>query len=105
MTDSLNTTDEVVEAVMKAWADNDAAAFAANYAADATVFLPGTHLRGRAEIETAMAQAFAGPLKGSQRRHLVRNVRMLTDDVAVMATRSITLHPDEAEPSPDQWPL
>ncbi len=105
MTDSPNATAEVVEAVMKAWADNDAAAFAANYAADATVILPGIHLRGRAEIEAAMAQGFAGRLKGTQRRHLVRNVRMLTEDIAVMFTRSITIRPDEAEPSPDLWPL
>lgn len=105
MTGTSNATAEVTEAVMKAWADNDATAFAAHYAPQATVILPGIHLRGREEIETAMAVAFAGPLKGSQRRHLVRNVRMLADDVAVMFTRSITIRPEEDEPTLDLWPL
>jgi uncharacterized protein (TIGR02246 family) len=105
MTDMPKATEQVVEAVMKAWADNDAAAFATNYAVAATVVLPGILLRGRAEIEAAMARAFAGELKGSQRRHLVQEVRTLAEDIAVMFTRSATIRPEEAERSPDLWPL
>jgi uncharacterized protein (TIGR02246 family) len=52
-----------------------------------------------------MAVAFAGPLKGSRRRHLVRAVRLLGDDVALVTTRSATLLPGQSEPAADRWSL
>jgi uncharacterized protein (TIGR02246 family) len=54
------------EATSRAWADGDAHAFAAWYADDATVILPGFNLNGKADIDGSMAAAFAGPLKGSR---------------------------------------
>ena len=44
-----------------AWAQMDAAQFAACYANDATVIEPGIYLRGKGDINASMAAAFAGP--------------------------------------------
>lgn len=102
MTDDVST---VVEAVTGAWADNDAVAFVRHYAEDATVILPGFHLRNKTEIQTSMDGAFHGPLKGSRRRHLVRNVRLLGDDTAILISRSTTLFPGETEPPAERWSM
>ena len=84
-------------ATSKAWADGDASAFAAWYADDATVILPGFYLRGKNDVDAGMTAAFAGPLKGSRRVHSVQSVRFLAPDAAVVVTRSATLFPGEDE--------
>jgi uncharacterized protein (TIGR02246 family) len=92
--------DDVVatfEATSKAWADGDASAFAAWYADDATVILPGFYLRGKNDVDTSMAAAFAGPLRGSRRVHSVQSVRFLAPDAAIVVTRSTTVFPGEDE--------
>src|SRR4051812_37872168 len=66
-----------------AWRDGDAGGFVGRYAEDATVILPGVHLRGRADIRQAMGEAFAGPLKGTKRIHTPQSIRFVGADVAV----------------------
>jgi uncharacterized protein (TIGR02246 family) len=70
MTASNTTTagtsqDSAIRAVFartsRAWANGDGEAFAAWYAPDATVILPGVYLPGQDAIREAMAAAFAGP--------------------------------------------
>ncbi|MEU7886360.1 SgcJ/EcaC family oxidoreductase [Microbispora bryophytorum] len=93
------------EATSAAWSDGDAGAFVGRYAQDATVILPGVHLRDRDGIRSAMGAAFAGPLKGSRRIHTTETVRFLSPDVAVVVTRSVTTFAGEAEPPADRWEL
>jgi uncharacterized protein (TIGR02246 family) len=85
-----------------AWAEGDADAFAARYAADATVILSGRYLPGREAIRTAMAAAFAGPLKNSRRIHRVQAVRFTHSGTAIVITDSITALPGEPEPPVQQ---
>jgi uncharacterized protein (TIGR02246 family) len=96
---------ELVADVCAAWADNDAAAFVDRYTVDATAILPGFALRGREEIQAAMAAAFATALRGSRRIHQVQSVRFLDDATAIVISRSGTAFADEAEPAADQWSL
>jgi uncharacterized protein (TIGR02246 family) len=93
------------EATSVAWSDGDAEAFADRYAEDASVILPGVHLRGRAGIRAGMGGAFLGPLKGSKRVHTPQSVRFLGVNVAVVVTRSITVFPVETDPPADRWEL
>jgi uncharacterized protein (TIGR02246 family) len=90
----VNAVERAVVAVFdgtsKAWADGDANAFTEWYAEDATVILPGFYLRDQAEVRAGMGAAFAGPLKGSKRIHVVQSVRFLDGDAAVVITRSAT---------------
>jgi uncharacterized protein (TIGR02246 family) len=88
----------VFDATSMAWADGDADAFVEAYAENATVILPGVHLRGKADIRASMGDAFAGPLKDSRRIHAVRDVRFLGDEVAIVITASVTALPGEADP-------
>lgn len=89
------------EATASAWAMGDAAEFAAWYADDATVVLPGFFLRGKEAIGGAMAAAFAGPLRDSRRTHAVENMRFTGDDTAVVVTRSSTAFSGEAPAQQD----
>ena len=74
---------DVVTAVGTAWAAGDVDAFAALYAPDATVVLPGgAYLQGREAIHAFTAAGFAGPLRGSTTANNDVQVRMITDDVA-----------------------
>ena len=92
----------VFDETSAAWADGDANAFAARYATDATVILPGRYLPGREAIRTAMAAAFAGPLKNSRRIHRVQIVRFTDPGTAVVITDSITALPGNPEPPVQQ---
>lgn len=72
---------DVLNRIVAAWKDNDADAFAAFYAEDATVVLPGgAFLKGRDEIRNYMATAFGGPFKGSASMDTQESVRFLGDD-------------------------
>jgi uncharacterized protein (TIGR02246 family) len=93
------------DATSLAWRDGDAAEFVGRYAEDATVILPGVHLRGRADIRQAMGEAFAGPLKGTKRIHTPQSIRFVGADVAVAVTRSVTQFPGESEAAPERWDL
>ena len=92
----------VFDETSKAWAEGDADAFAARYATDATVILPGRSLPGQDAIQTAMAAAFAGPLKNSRRIHRVRAVRFTDPGTAIVITDSITALPGDPEPPVQQ---
>ncbi|OQQ19985.1 hypothetical protein B0675_25185 [Streptomyces sp. M41(2017)] len=100
----------VIDAVCAAWAANDADAFVEPYAPDATVLLPGTFRHDREELRTAMAAAFAGPLKGSRALNEVQSVRFPGEDTAlVICTRSVVLagedEPREESHALDSWVL
>lgn len=96
---------DVFAAAVRAWVAADGPAFAALYAPAATVVLPGTRLAGRAEIEAAMTAAFAGPLHGTHRVHDVRDVRLVTPDVALVHSSSATLAPAQEVSLPEQREL
>jgi uncharacterized protein (TIGR02246 family) len=88
--------------VSGAWADGDADAFAERYADDASVILPGFYLPDRSAIHAAMASAFTGPLRGSQRVHDLQSIRFLDADTAIVISNSTTAYPGEPEPSAER---
>lgn len=75
---------EVLSRATVAWADNDAAAYAAEFTADSDyVAFDGTHVRGREANRALHAGLFEGPLYGTRLEGEIESVRFLTDDVAV----------------------
>ncbi|GAA2213990.1 SgcJ/EcaC family oxidoreductase [Nonomuraea monospora] len=57
---------ELLDSLVEAWNGGDAAAYAAVFTDDADyITFDGTHLRGRAAIESSHRWLFDGPLKGS----------------------------------------
>jgi uncharacterized protein (TIGR02246 family) len=89
---------EVLRQVYAAWEANDADAFAAPYAETATATLPGAYLPGRQAIRDTMAALFAGELNGSRAIYEVREIRFVTGDVAIAASKGAVLLAGQAEP-------
>jgi uncharacterized protein (TIGR02246 family) len=96
---------KVLDEIYAAWADNDAEAFVASYTADATTIQPGTYRNTREMVRDGMAAGFAGPLKGSRVLDEVQSVRYLSDDAAVVISRSAVLMAGETDVPADRWVL
>jgi uncharacterized protein (TIGR02246 family) len=83
--------------IVRAWADNDAAAFAAAFTEDGTLILPGVFLTGSEEIRSFMSQAYAGPYKGTNVTGTPLAVKYLGEHAAQIITQGGVLGPGETE--------
>jgi uncharacterized protein (TIGR02246 family) len=107
MTSNAATTREgravaaVLDEVYAAWAAGDAEAFVAPYREHATAVLPGSYLRDRSAIRGAMAEAFAGPLKGSTGVHQVQSIRFPAAEMAIVISKSGIQFAGQASPAPE----
>jgi uncharacterized protein (TIGR02246 family) len=104
------TTDErdvraVLDAVYAAWADNDADAFVAPYASDATAVHSGTVMEDRDAIRLTMAAVFAGPLEGSRGIHDVQSIRFIGADAAIVLSKGAVVFAGQAEPAQESRTL
>ncbi|MEU5725670.1 MULTISPECIES: SgcJ/EcaC family oxidoreductase [unclassified Micromonospora] len=101
-----NETAAAIQAVpgriVQAWADNDGAAFAAAFAEDGTLILPGVFLTGRKEIQGFMSQAYAGPYKGTNVTGTPLAVKQLGEGAALVITQGGVLQPGETEVAPER---
>ena len=88
----------VLDGVYAAWAVDDAEAFIAPYAPDATAVLPGSYLAGRDEIRAVMTDAFAGPLNGSRADHEVQSIRFPDAGTAILISKGAIVLAGETEP-------
>jgi uncharacterized protein (TIGR02246 family) len=93
----------VLDAVYRAWADNDADAMVAVYTDDATSIRTGSFVAGRGAIRDVMAAEFAGRLKGSGVRDEVQSVRYLGDAAAIVVSRSAVVLAGETDVPDDRW--
>lgn len=75
----------------RSWADHDADAYGAEFTDDATyVTFAGTYYNGREDIVRSHAALFDGPLEGTRLTDSFLELRVLTDDVALLTTRGDT---------------
>jgi uncharacterized protein (TIGR02246 family) len=73
------------EAVLDAWAANDANAFADLHTEDATlVTVEGLYCKGREQIRGVMTMLYAGVFKGSKVFVEYEDVRLMTADTAIV---------------------
>jgi len=85
--------------IVDAWRAHDADAFAAVFAQDGTMVLPGQYRQGRENIRAFMAGAFAGPYKGTRVTGTPIDFRLLSADAGVLVTQGGVLAPGETEVS------
>jgi uncharacterized protein (TIGR02246 family) len=86
---------DVLKGVYEAWRANDAEAFVADYLDDASVVQPGVYRTNRQEIQSSMAGAFAGPLKGSHMIDQPRDVRFPNEDTAIVISEGGIVFPGQ----------
>jgi len=95
----------VLDAVYAAWADNDADAFIAPYAPEATAIHSGTVMAGRDAIRAVMAAGFQGPLKGSRGLHEVQSIRFVGPDTAIVFSKGVIQFAGQPAPAPESRTL
>jgi uncharacterized protein (TIGR02246 family) len=96
--DDVTAIQDVPARIVAAWAENDADAFAAVFAEDGSLILPGdVYLTSREQVREFMAAGFAGPYKGSKVYGEPLAVRPLDGDYALIITRGGVLMPGETE--------
>ncbi|OLB81265.1 MAG: DUF4440 domain-containing protein [Actinobacteria bacterium 13_2_20CM_2_71_6] len=88
--------------LVAAWAKNDAGGVADVFTEDGILILPGNVLKkGRDEIRSFMAAAYAGPFKDTGVTGQPVDVRFVGDDVALLRTHGGILAPGQTEITPE----
>ncbi|KAB1140432.1 SgcJ/EcaC family oxidoreductase [Micromonospora sp. DT46] len=88
--------------LVAAWSRNDAAGVADSFTEDGILILPGdVYKKGRDEIYSFMAAAYAGPFKGTGVTGNPVDVRFVNDEVALLRTHGGILAPGETEIAPE----
>ncbi|WP_326551888.1 SgcJ/EcaC family oxidoreductase [Micromonospora sp. NBC_01813] len=83
--------------LVAAWAAHDPAAFAELFTEDGTMILPGLYNKGRAAIETYMAEGFASRFRGTRVTGQPIELKPLGADVAALITEGGVIAAGESE--------
>lgn len=83
--------------MIETWAAHDADAFAELFTEDGTLILPGVYKKGRVEIRSFMATAFAGPYKGSRVTGQPVDIKPLGPDAVALITQGGVISAGETE--------
>jgi uncharacterized protein (TIGR02246 family) len=84
------------------WDRNDADAFAQIFIENGSMLVGDTQLKGREEIRSYIAEAFAGPYRGSRLVEEPDLIQRVSDDVAVAVTHGGVIPPGATELPPDR---
>lgn len=90
-----------IDHVYTAWRDHDPDAFVAPYAERAIALHPGSYLRNRDAIRSAIVTG----TNDSEAIHDVESVRFLGEDAALVISRQAVRHAGEQAPSPESRSL
>jgi uncharacterized protein (TIGR02246 family) len=110
VTEAVQTEDEIaaraaIDAVITAWLNNDANAFADQYSESATIVtVEGLYCKGREPIRGLMTMLYSGPFKGSKVFQKIEDFRFIGDgtDAAVAVAWNGILFGGVAELPPEE---
>jgi uncharacterized protein (TIGR02246 family) len=88
---------EIIDHITKMWNANDADALCRVYAEDASIVLPGAHLKGLPAIRDWMAAAFDGKWKGTHVLGQPLELRYIRDDILLLISQGGAYQPGAAE--------
>jgi uncharacterized protein (TIGR02246 family) len=92
MLNSRSEDEAAIQAVLtdsyQAWEAGDAVGMVASYTGDASAIMTGSYRDSREVIRESMAQAFAGPLKGSSTYNKQLSIRFVGRDAAIVVSES-----------------
>lgn len=101
-TEDQAAVQDVPQRIMAAWAAHDADAFAATFAEDGSMILPGVLRQGRNEIRDFMVEAFGGPYRGTRVTGTPTALKPLSEDTVLVLTEGGVLAPGETEPAAER---
>ncbi|GAA4689994.1 SgcJ/EcaC family oxidoreductase [Phytohabitans rumicis] len=88
---------EIVQRITLSWNENDADRLSTVYTEDASIVLPGAHLKGRSNIRDWMAEAFDGKWKGTRVLGSPLELRYIRDDVMLLISQGGAYPPGATE--------
>ena len=88
------------------WNQGNGQAFAASFTEDADyIVVNGTYLKGRQAIAAAHQQLFETRFRGSRLEGFVKNIRFLSDDIALLHEHGRPQVSGQAVPAPEQYSI
>ena len=97
---------DLFQKVQNGWNQGDGQAFAASFTEDADyIDVKGTYLKGRQAIAAAHQQLFETRFQGSRLEGFVKNIRFLSDDVALVHLHGRPQIPGQAVPAPERFSI
>ncbi|GAB3971221.1 SgcJ/EcaC family oxidoreductase [Plantactinospora veratri] len=88
---------DIVARITGAWNENNADELSTVYSEDASIVLPGAHLKGRPAIRDWMAEAFDGKWKGTHVLGAPLELRYIRDDVMLLLSQGGAYPPGATE--------
>lgn len=88
---------EIIQRLTASWQANDPDTLSMCYSEDASIILPGAHLKGRTAIREFMAQALATKWKGTHVYGVPLEMRYLSEDVALLISHGGAYPPGATE--------
>src|SRR5260370_27850794 len=97
---------DLFQKVQNRWNQGDGQAFAASFTEDADyIDVKGTYLKGRQSIAAAHQQLFETRFQGRRLDGFVKNIRFLSDDVALVHLHGRPQIPSQAGPAPQRFSI
>lgn len=97
---------DLFQKIRDEWNRGDGRAFAASFTEDADyIIVNGMHLQGREAIATVHQQLFETLFRGSRLEGFIKDIRFLSNDIALMHLHGRPQIPGQDAPAPEKYSI